>query len=341
MSRLRFFVLVAAALTGCSENTSDTAPASGATDAAADSSAEGSAPADAVQEDTSQVDAEVPVDVNQWPEQPPVSVGGDRPAQLFLPSDYTREREYPLVLLLHGYGAGALAQNAYLGVSAFVDELDFVLVIPDGTQDDGGRRFWNATPACCDFNGENVDDVGYLSDLVEEVMAGVRIDTGRVYSFGHSNGGFMSYRLACDRSEVFTAIASLAGASFSDESLCQPATLAVSVLQIHGTLDDTIEYDGGNTVVGRDYSYPSAQGSVELHAELAGCDVDASVAGAALNVDNTVSGDETTTLTWSAGCAEGVDAALWTIVEGNHVPSINPEGTQLALEWLLRHDRTP
>lgn len=341
MSRLRLFVLVAAALTGCSENTSDTAPVSGATDAANDSSAEGSAPADAVQEDTSQVDAEVPVDVNQWPEQPPVSVGGDRPAQLFLPSDYAREREYPLVLLLHGYGAGALAQNAYLGVSAFVDELDFVLVIPDGTQDAGGRRFWNATPACCDFNGENVDDVGYLSDLVEEVSEGVRIDTGRVYAFGHSNGGFMSYRLACDRSEVFTAIASLAGASFSDESLCQPATLAVSVLQIHGTLDDTIEYDGGNTVVGRDNSYPSAQGSVELHAELAGCDVDASVEGAALDVDNTVPGDETTTLTWSAGCAEGVDAALWTIVEGNHVPSINPEGTQLALEWLLRHDRTP
>ncbi|MBU6161271.1 MAG: prolyl oligopeptidase family serine peptidase, partial [Myxococcales bacterium] len=297
MSRLPLFVAVVAALTACSENTSDTAPASGATDAAVDSSGEGSATEDAVQEDTSQVDAAAPVDVNQWPEQPPVSVGGDRPAQLFLPSDYTREREYPLVLLLHGYGAGALAQNAYLGVSAFVDELDFVLVIPDGTQDDGGRRFWNATPACCDFNGENVDDVGYLSGLVEEVMAGVRIDTGRVYSFGHSNGGFMSYRLACDRSDLFTAIASLAGASFVDESLCQPATLAVSVLQIHGTLDDTIAYDGGNTVVGRDYSYPSAQGSVELHAELAGCDVDASEAGDALNVENTIPGDETTTLT--------------------------------------------
>jgi polyhydroxybutyrate depolymerase len=337
MSRISLFLLAAALLTSCSDETTETPSGSGVPDTATDTAVTPDVP----QEDTTVADTEVPVDLEQWPEQPPTFVGGDRPAQLFVPSDYTREREYPLVLLLHGYGAGSLAQNAYLGVSAFVDELDFVLVVPDGTQDDAGRRFWNATPACCDFNGENVDDVGYLSGLVEEVMAGVRIDSGRVYSFGHSNGGFMSYRLACDRSDLFSAIASLAGASFSDESLCQPATLPVSVLQIHGTLDDTIEYDGGATVVGRDYAYPSAQSSVEIHAELAGCDTDAAVAGENLDVENTIPGDETTTLTWDAGCAAGVNAALWTIVEGNHVPSINPEGTQLALAWLLSHDRTP
>jgi polyhydroxybutyrate depolymerase len=330
-------IVAAALLVACSDESTETPVDSGVPDTAPDAETS----TDAATEDTTVADVVEPVDIEQWPEEPPTSIGGDRPAQLFLPSDYTREREYPLVLLLHGYGASAFAQNAYLGVSAFVDELDFVLVVPDGTVDDGGRRFWNATPACCDFNGENVDDVGYLSGLVEEVMAGVRIDVGRVYSFGHSNGGFMSYRLACDRSDLFTAIASLAGASFSDESLCQPAEFPVSVLQIHGTLDDTIQYEGGSTVVGVDYAYPSAQRSVEIHAELAGCDIRGAVEGDVLDVENTISGEETTTLNFEDGCAEGVDASLWTIPQGTHIPSINPEGTGLALEWLLRHDRTP
>jgi polyhydroxybutyrate depolymerase len=224
---------------------SDVASDEGGGDDATDGSAEDAGP-------------EVEVDLREFPADPPASVGGERPAAVNAPSDYDPSREYPVVLLLHGYGASGAAQDLFLGVSALADDLDFIAVVPDGTVDAGGSRFWNGTNACCNFGGVEVDDVAYLRGLIEELDDSYRIDAGRVYALGHSNGGFMSYRLACEASETFVAIASLAGAAFADPGDCVPAEFPVSVLQVHGTLDETIGYDGG-TLGGRDgVRYPSA-----------------------------------------------------------------------------------
>jgi polyhydroxybutyrate depolymerase len=274
-----------------------------------------------------------------WPDSTPRRVGGTRPATVFRPTAFDPEAEYPLVILLHGYGASGSVQNLYLGLSRLVDALGFVLLVPDGTPNRDGQRYWNATPACCAFGEDAPDDVAYIRGLADEAIDLMPIDTGRLFIFGHSNGGFMGYRLLCEASDLFTAVASLAGANYADPADCTPATTPVSLLQVHGTDDDTIEY-GGSSSGPLGISFPAALDSARQAALTAGCD-GTSAAGPALDMLAATPGDETSTLRFEAGCPDGIDVQLWTIDGGVHIPLINPGGTRLMLEWLLSHDRTP
>jgi polyhydroxybutyrate depolymerase len=276
----------------------------------------------------------------------PARIGGEREAPVHLPREMIEGRAYPLVILLHGYSASGGLQDFYLGLSSLVTEYDFVLVIPDGTEQDptmGGtvepepgtatHRFWNATDACCNFYESDVDDVGYLTGLIDEAVEKLPIDPGRVYFFGHSNGGYMSYRMACDVADRITAIASLAGATFKDPSMCNPSE-PVSVLQIHGTLDEPVPYDGNESI-------PSALESVQYWAAESGCDLDAAREGERLDLDDNLPGDDTDTLYFEEGCAPGFDHALYTIVDGDHLPmSISTKNlSRRTLEWLFDHEK--
>ena len=107
---------------------------------------------------------------------------------------------------------------------------------PNGTQDLLALRFWNATDACCDFFGSGVDDSTYLANLVAAIDSAVGVDPRRRFFVGHSNGGFMSYRMACDHADEVAAVVSIAGATFDDTADCAPVR-PVSTLQIHGTSD--------------------------------------------------------------------------------------------------------
>jgi polyhydroxybutyrate depolymerase len=125
-------------------------------------------------------------------ELPPL--GGSRPLPLFrAPEGWDGTTPLPLVLVLHGYGAGGLVQTVYFRLESLVEQKKFLLAAPDGTVDDKGKRFWNAMDSCCDFAGAGVDDVKYLTDLVEEIAARYAVDRKRVYLVGHSNGGAMSF----------------------------------------------------------------------------------------------------------------------------------------------------
>ena len=182
----------------------------------------------------------------------PATLGpADRPARLIAPPEHDGVTELPIVFLLHGYGASATVQDAYFMASAEARRSGYYLVLPDGTMDASGRRFWNATPACCDFAPTGVDDVAYLTGLLDEAVAALPIDEDRVYFIGHSNGGFMSYRMACELSDRIAAIVSLAGSDFIGDMDCVP-TQPVSVLQVHGDMDETIGYAGTA-------GYPSAR----------------------------------------------------------------------------------
>ena len=113
----------------------------------------------------------------------------------------------------------------------------FLYCYPDGTIDRWGNRFWNATDACCDFGNTGVDDAGYLRALIEEIARRFAVDRKRIYLVGHSNGGFMAYRMACQSADLIAGIASLAGTTFLDPSRCAPSE-PVNILHIHGTADD-------------------------------------------------------------------------------------------------------
>ena len=170
-----------------------------------------------------------------------------RPALIVLPSEYysvplDEQPSIPLVLGLHGYSSHYMDQDSYFGLSRLVNSHNFALVLANGTRDDLGNRFWNATDFCCGMADTRPDDVAYLTDLVEEAAEYVNIDS--VFVTGMSNGGFMSYRLACESLPGLAGIVVVAGSSFSDETRCDSAS-PVSVLHVHGTADEVVSFEGG------------------------------------------------------------------------------------------------
>lgn len=269
-------------------------------------------------------------DGTTWPTE--VQAEG-RTAKVVTPSIYDGVSDLPLIIVLHGYGASGPVQDAYFQISNRVTEGGFVALVPDGTTDLTGKQFWNGTDVCCDFANTGVDDVAYLTGLIDAVEATIPIDPDRIVLVGHSNGGFMSYRMACDVSDRIAGIASLAGANFSEAEDCA-ASATVSVLQIHGTDDDTVEYGGGALPVG-DGRYPGAVESAGYWADLAGCGdlVDDGRVDYARNLD----GDDTSRQAW-AGCTDA-NVALWSVEGGGHIPVFTDAFQADLLDWLLAQRR--
>lgn len=170
-----------------------------------------------------------------------IGAGGGRPASVVLPADYNIDTEYPLVILLHGFGANAQAQDFIFRLAPRTTDLQFILILPDGTMNAQGSRFWDATPECCNFGGPPVDDVGYLASLMEEAMEIYAVDPARIRMVGHSNGGYMAYRYACEHPVDVDRIAVLAGSTFIESEACEEPQ-PIDVLHMHGTRDDTILY---------------------------------------------------------------------------------------------------
>jgi polyhydroxybutyrate depolymerase len=247
---------------------------------------------------------------------------GRGPVTVHYPAETDAAHPAPLLVLLHGFTGTGPGQEAYFGLLPYVEDAGVIYAYPDGTSNPDGDQFWNATDACCDFYGSDVDDSAYLLDLVTEIRARLAVDPWRVHFAGHSNGGFMSYRMACDHSDVIASITSLAGATFDDPADCSPVG-PVHVLQIHGTADTTIWYDGG--VIGP-AAYPGAVATTETWADAGACDLVPDGSAPPRDLDAGIPGAETTVLRYREGCAPASSAELWTIEGGSHVPWPLAEG---------------
>ncbi|MER2563193.1 MAG: alpha/beta fold hydrolase [Myxococcaceae bacterium] len=239
-----------------------------------------------------------------------------RPYVLRVPSGAAMGASLPLVILLHGYGASGAIQNTYFGLSAEADRSNFLLALPDGTTDASGRRFWNASDACCNFLSVPVDDVAYLNAIIDDVQAKQRVDPKRIFIVGHSNGGFMAHRMACDASNRIAAIVSFAGVGAKDATRCQPSS-PVSVAQLHGTADETVAFTGGDF---QGAAFPSAAETQRDWATRNGCGATMTESGR-LDLVTNLAGDETKVERYS-GCQRG-DVELWTIENGTHIPSFS------------------
>jgi len=91
---------------------------------------------------------------------------------LTVPSNYSEDTPSPLIILLHGFGSSGARQDFYMGVSKLADRYGFLFIAPDGTPSrDNQNRFWNATPACCDFSNTDVDDSSYLLNIINEIKS--------------------------------------------------------------------------------------------------------------------------------------------------------------------------
>ena len=260
-----------------------------------------------------------------------------RPFDVVVPASYVAGTPTPLVILLHGFGFDGSVQNAYFGMEPQAKARGFLYVHPDGTKNQIDKRFWNATDACCGF-GSKVDDVAYLTSIIDQVRAKYSVDPKRVFLIGHSNGAFMSYRMACDRADRIAAIASLAGDTWLDPSKCSPSQ-PVSVLQVQGTADETISYTGGEILGNK---FPGAEQSVATWAKYDGCGT-TTIAGATFDYEATLAGAETVTKTYE-GCPKGVDVALWTIQGAGHIPNLAigtgaPPLISAMLDFLFAHPK--
>jgi poly(3-hydroxybutyrate) depolymerase len=177
------------------------------------------------------------------PGPPPFYLGGKRPANYFMPFDYDGATPVPMLIALHGYGSNATSFEAYFQLGEVTKTSGVLLVVPQGTTNPGGSNFWNATDGCCNVYNSPVDDVAYLSELIEEAQLYFNVDPKRIYLVGHSNGGFMSYRMACDRSDLIAGIVNFAGATWSDPADCGNPD-PVAILHVHGVFDAVIPYNG-------------------------------------------------------------------------------------------------
>jgi len=251
------------------------------------------------------------------------------------------EGETPLIVSLHGYGGDSASQSAYVPLHNRVNTGGFALLLPNGTGDAEGNRFWNPTDECCASAKGGQDDVAYLTELVaraEEVM-----DFGPVYFFGYSNGGFMSYHIACKGLPGLRAIASLAGTSYVEDDNCDGAA-PVSVLHIHGTEDDVILFEGdagdpdpkGD---GERAFYAGAEGMMMRWSRRAGCSWPGQPQPyATLDLDRQVAGDETRAFRLESGCAEGIQMELWMSVGSSHAPGYGDAFVDALVDWLLSQE---
>lgn len=158
---------------------------------------------------------------------------------IHIPASYDSNSSIPLVLCFHGYGGSALGMS-YTSFNYIADTANFIVVYPQGTLLQGVTH-WNVGGWTL---SSNTDDVGFISSLLDSLSNQYNIDQTRIYGTGMSNGGYMSFLLACQLSNRIAAIASVTGSMTPQMyNVCDPQR-PVPILQIHGTNDQTVPYFG-------------------------------------------------------------------------------------------------
>ncbi|MEZ6014590.1 MAG: PHB depolymerase family esterase [Planctomycetota bacterium] len=256
---------------------------------------------------------------------------GRGPVDVRIPAGQSAGELAPLVLLLHGYVQQPDSIEQTLDLVPWLDSYGFVYARPTGQQDAFGAHYWNASSACCDFSHADPDDSGYLRALVEAIQQQADIDPRRIYAAGHSNGGFMAHRLACEHADLFAGVVSIAGAIETHPFTCDP-TEPVSILEIHGVNDALIDY-GGGLFFG--HPYPSVSETGQRWSQALGCGFPVT-SQLTLDLALDVPGAETTVDTYF-GCPTNGAFESWTMHGVGHILTPTAEVAPLVLEWMLLH----
>jgi polyhydroxybutyrate depolymerase len=177
--------------------------------------------------------------------------GRQRSYLLHLPKNFAQEKKMPLVIDLHGGGGTGRSAMEQTGFNDLADKFGFIVVYPNGTGREGflsgtprNRQLltWNAGSCCGYARNSDVDDVGFIRELIKTLESKYQIDKKRIYVTGMSNGGMMAYRLACELSDKIAAIGVVSGVMTT--SVCEPKN-PVSVIHIHGAMDNNVPMEGG------------------------------------------------------------------------------------------------
>lgn len=222
--------------------------------------------------------------------------GRTRTYRLFVPADLDRSAPAPVVVVMHGgFGSARQAELAY-GFDDVAEANGFVVAYPDGW-----KRAWNAGDCCGEPARTQVDDVGFVRAMMDDIATVVAIDPSRRYATGMSNGAMMAERLACD-TDLFAAHASVAGALMEP---C-PSPHPTSVLHIHGLADSRVPFDGSpGDGVGHVARHTPVEETIAMWQEVDGCDP----------ATTTTDGPVTTS---TATCPAGRSVELVTIEDAGH-----------------------
>jgi len=225
--------------------------------------------------------------------------GRSRSYRLFTPLSLDRSRPAPLVLVLAGFGNTGQDMVTATEFDRMAETGDFVVAYPEGVD-----KTWNGGYCCLGRATAGPDDIAFLTRVIDEVQATTKIDAGRVFVVGFSAGAIMAHKLGCDLAGRIAGVGSVAGAMVLDD--CRPSR-PVSVIEIHGTGDGLVPYEGGRTAGGATQPSPPTVDVVKRWAELDGCP-----SAPATTAEGLLS-----TSTWT-GCSSGSSVKLITIDGGGH-----------------------
>ena len=172
-----------------------------------------------------------------------ISGGIYRKYMLYIPALYNAANPVPLVFNLHAYGYKNTDEETYADFRPVADTANFIIALPQG---DSVHQAWEYNLGFDNFNtvADAGKDLNFISDLIDSIKAQYNVDLNRVYATGYSNGGFMSYDLACFLNARIAAIASVAGTMLaSHDSACHPAH-PTPVMEIHGAADSCVTFNG-------------------------------------------------------------------------------------------------
>lgn len=219
---------------------------------------------------------------------------------LYIPANLDASTPAPLVFNFHGYTSNAFQQQIYANMNAVADTAGFIVVYAEGL-----NASWNSfTPLLTTPN-----DVAFTNAIIDDVNRRRSVDPARVYACGMSNGGYMSYLLGCQLENRIAAVASVTGLLAPGiMAVCNPSR-PVPVLQIHGTNDITVPYNGG-------FGIGSVDSTVQFWLAQNNCP------GANTVIDtmpNTNTGDNSYPIRYrTEGCEDGSEVMLIKIVSGGH-----------------------
>jgi polyhydroxybutyrate depolymerase len=249
------------------------------------------------------------------------SGGLDRTYLIHVPASYDPQKPVPLILVLHGATQSPASAERMSKMSQKSESENFIVVYPSGT---GRLPTWNSGSCCAYAMKNHIDDIAFLSALIDKLETDYSIDRKRIFVTGISNGGMMSYRVGCELSDKVAAIAPVEGALDVE---CKP-TAPVSVLVFHGTADHLVPFNGGSTPfqMGSKRSDTPVSEAVQFWVKHDACSTEP-------KHEET---SEVHTDVYSA-CKSGTSVVLYAIQGGHHswpgdrlTPQINATDTMLA-----------
>ena len=249
-----------------------------------------------------------------------ITINGMQPRTYYLriPAQYSAATSVPLLLALHSRSMNAKTIFNDSQILSSAESLNFIVAGLNGAVYEEASS-WNAGKCCTNATTYEENDLLFASTVIDFVTSKYSIDKSRVWVMGHSNGGMMAYRLACDLSEKVTAIAVVTGALVDDS--CTP-TKPVSTLHIHGNLDPTVPFHGGGK-----FETPSIFHSVQEMANKNSCTGSPKESSDAIEER----------YIWT--CASGVETQLVNYQENSHGWEDGYTGE--ILRFLFAHPRKP